>query len=80
MDKDELEDMEALRARRIEQMKAAKAKRQIGHGEYREIGGSGSEQEFFDAAKQSDKMVCHFYRDSTERCAVRYPSLVVSTL
>lgn len=38
---------------------------------YREIGGSGSEQEFFDVAKQSDKMVCHFYRRATERCAVR---------
>ena len=71
MDRDELEEMELVRARRLEQMKAARAKRQQGHGEYREIGGSGNEKEFFEAAKQSDKMVCHFYRTSTERCAVR---------
>lgn len=71
MSKDELEEMEIVRARRLDQMKASAAKRQRGHGEYREIGGSGNEQEFFDAAKQSDKMVCHFYRESTERCTVR---------
>mmetsp|Transcript_6207 Transcript_6207/g.15995 ORF Transcript_6207/g.15995 Transcript_6207/m.15995 type:complete len:232 (+) Transcript_6207:61-756(+) len=70
MDKDELEEMEAVRARRLAQMKAARAKRQMGHGEYREIGGNGNEQEFFEAAKASDRMVCHFYRDSTERCAI----------
>merc|ERR1712110_180262 len=32
--------------------------------------GAGNEKEFFDAAKMSDKMVCHFYRDSTPRCQI----------
>lgn len=33
MDRDELEEMEIVRARRIEQLKAQRAKRQQGHGE-----------------------------------------------
>lgn len=37
-----------LRARRLQQMKNAKSRRQQGHGEYREIGGAGNEREFFD--------------------------------
>eukprot|EP00041_Stephanoeca_diplocostata_P008126 m.117601 g.117601 ORF g.117601 m.117601 type:complete len:228 (+) comp17184_c0_seq1:134-817(+) len=70
MDKEELEEMELLRARRLQQMKNAKARRQQGHGEYREIGGAGNERDFFDCAKLSDKMVCHFYRNATERCQI----------
>lgn len=70
MSKDEIEEMEILRARRIEALKKAQARKSHGHGEYSEIGGSGNEKEFFDAAKQSTKMVCHFYRKQTERCAI----------
>jgi len=70
MDKEELEEMEALRARRLQKLKNASARKQIGHGEYTEIGGHGNEKEFFDAAKASDKLVVHFYRNSTPRCAV----------
>merc|ERR1719473_2392935 len=70
MDKEELEEMEAIRARRLQHMRNAKARKQIGHGEYTEIGGHGNEKEFFDAAKASDKLVVHFYRTSTPRCAV----------
>jgi hypothetical protein len=70
MDKEELEELEAIRKRKMEYMRNAKARKQIGHGELREIGGSGSEQEFFEAAKASDKMVCHFFRDGNERCPI----------
>lgn len=70
MSTEELEEMELLRASRVKQMQKAQARRQIGHGEYTEIGGSGNEKEFFDTAKQSTKMVCHFYRKATERCQI----------
>ena len=70
MDTEELEEMEAIRARRMQYMRNAKARKQIGHGEYTEIGGCGNEKEFFDAAKLSDKFVCHFYRKSTPRCQI----------
>lgn len=35
-----------------------------GHGEYREI---PSEKDFFSEVKESEKVVCHFYRNSTSR-------------
>ena len=38
-----------------------------GHGEYNEI---EDEKAFFDTAKKSDMMVCHFYRDATWRCQI----------
>ena len=38
-----------------------------GHGKYEEI---GEEKDFFDACKKSNKLVCHFYRDSTFRCKI----------
>lgn len=38
-----------------------------GHGEYTEI---ADEKEFFDATKKSKDIVCHFYRDSTDRCKI----------
>jgi hypothetical protein len=41
-----------------------------GHGEYNEIGGSGNEKEFFDAAKASARMVCHFYRKGSPICEI----------
>ena len=71
LDKLSEDDIEALREKRIQQMKRAQAQRkewlEKGHGEYREIPG---EKEFFDECKQSDKVVCHFYRDSTMRCKI----------
>jgi len=70
MDNEELEEMEAIRKRRMDYMRKAKERKQIGHGEYTEIGGCGNEKEFFDAAKLSDKFVCHFYRESTPRCQI----------
>ena len=53
------------------QMKQAAAKKKEwlskGHGQYQEL---HSEKDFFDACKESDKLVCHFYRDSTFRCQI----------
>merc|ERR550514_2523269 len=41
--------------------------RQKGHGSYQEL---ANEKEFFDAAKGSEHMVCHFFRSSTHRCNI----------
>lgn len=39
----------------------------IGHGEYEDLPG---EKELFDMTKKSERIVCHFYRDSTMRCKI----------
>jgi len=70
MDQEELEEMAILRQRRIDHMRNAKARKKLGHGEYNEIGGSGNEKEFFDAAKASARMVCHFYRKGSPICEI----------
>ncbi|CAD5118536.1 DgyrCDS7227 [Dimorphilus gyrociliatus] len=41
--------------------------KQLGHGEYSEL---AEEKEFFEVGKQSKNAVCHFYRDSAERCKI----------
>mmetsp|Transcript_30879 Transcript_30879/g.62609 ORF Transcript_30879/g.62609 Transcript_30879/m.62609 type:complete len:229 (+) Transcript_30879:175-861(+) len=68
MDED---DLERIREKRIAFMKKQaeqKAEwRRKGHGQYQEL---NCEKEFFEAAKASEKMVCHFYRSSTPRCAI----------
>ena len=38
-----------------------------GHGKYTEV---TEEKEFFDVCKKSNKVVCHFYRDTTFRCKI----------
>ena len=52
-------------------MKLAAAKKQEwlskGHGKYEEL---HSEKDFFDACKKSDRLICHFYRDTTFRCQI----------
>ncbi|KAL0920906.1 hypothetical protein M5K25_007924 [Dendrobium thyrsiflorum] len=62
LDRLDLDDLEALRERRIQQMKKIAEKRSrwmsLGHGEYSEI----SEKDFFAAVKASERVVCHFYR------------------
>lgn len=59
------DDLEALRERRLQQMKKMAEKRSrwisLGHGEYSEI---PSEKDFFAAVKASDRVVCHFYREN----------------
>ncbi|KAG5254145.1 hypothetical protein OIU77_016614 [Salix suchowensis] len=65
LDRLDLDDIEALRERRLQQMKRMAEKRSrwisLGHGEYTEI---PSEKDFFSAVKASDRVVCHFYRDN----------------
>lgn len=41
--------------------------RSQGHGEYTEI---GDEKQFFDICKTSERVVCHFYRNTTHRCQI----------
>ena len=68
MDED---DLERIRERRMLQMRKMNEQKQQwraqGHGTYTEI---TSEKEFFEACKKSDNLVCHFYRPSTNRCAI----------
>lgn len=64
-------ELENLRRKRLEEMKRQAARKQEwlakGHGEFAEI---SNEKEFFDICKQSENVVCHFYRDSTFRCKI----------
>ncbi|KAK4742330.1 hypothetical protein SAY87_000331 [Trapa incisa] len=57
--------MEALREKRLQQMKQMAKKRRhwisLGHGDYSEI---PVEKDFFSVVKASDRVVCHFYRDN----------------
>ena len=57
------DDYEALRAKRLQQMKERQQKmavwRQQGHGTYTEL---NDEREFFEVAKKSDRVLVHFYR------------------
>ncbi|KAH6559291.1 hypothetical protein KP509_1Z016000, partial [Ceratopteris richardii] len=59
------DDLEMLRERRLQQLKRMAAKKQhwraLGHGEYQEL---PSQKDFFTAAKSSEKMICHFYREN----------------
>lgn len=65
LDRLDLDDIEALRERRLQQMKKMAEKRSrwksLGHGEYSEI---PSEKDFFSVVKASERVVCHFYRDN----------------
>ena len=65
------DDIEEIRRKRLEKMKAdanaAVRLRALGHGQYTEI---ADEKEFFEAAKKSKFMICHFYRNSTWRCSI----------
>ncbi|WOL05530.1 thioredoxin domain-containing protein [Canna indica] len=64
LDRLDLDDLETLRERMLQQMKKMAEKRSrwisLGHGEYSEI----PEKEFFAAVKASDRVVCHFYREN----------------
>ncbi|CAH9081857.1 unnamed protein product [Cuscuta europaea] len=65
LDRLDLDDIEVLRERRLQQMKKMAEKRNrwksLGHGEYSEI---MSEKDFFSIVKASERVVCHFYRDN----------------
>lgn len=65
LDRLDPDDLEALRERRLQQMKKMAEKRnrwiKLGHGEYTEI---QNEKEFFSIVKASERVVCHFYREN----------------
>jgi len=64
------DDLEALRARRRQQMKEAHEKRQkyqaLGHGGYDEI----EEEDFLKSVTASDRAVVHFYHNGFEKCKI----------
>ncbi|KAH8280156.1 hypothetical protein KR018_012561 [Drosophila ironensis] len=65
------DDLKVLREQRLREMKELNSKKQEwlrnGHGTYTEL---ADEKEFFEMSKKSPNIVCHFYRDSTERCKI----------
>ena len=71
MDQMTSDDLEELREKRREQLKKQARQKQEwlqkGHGQYSEIPG---EKEFFAELKDSPRIVCHFYRESTFRCKI----------
>ncbi|KAJ3693374.1 hypothetical protein LUZ60_008854 [Juncus effusus] len=64
LDRLDVDDIEALRERRLQQMKKMAEKRNkwisLGHGEYTDV----AEKEFFSVVKASERVVCHFYREN----------------
>jgi thiol-disulfide isomerase/thioredoxin len=71
--------LEALRAKRLREMKHAAQQEQTyraaGHGAYTELAASQQDgrdlcHSFFDATKNSENMVVHFYRPTTAYCDV----------
>ncbi|XP_055375321.1 thioredoxin domain-containing protein 9 [Condylostylus longicornis] len=65
------DDLQKIREERLKQMKELNKKKQEwlnnGHGVYSEL---ADEKEFFEVSKKSPNIVCHFYKDSTERCKI----------
>lgn len=65
------DELDRLRERRKAELKRQALKRQEwrmkGHGRYTEV---TDEKSFFAEAKQSERVVAHFYRPSTWRCEV----------
>jgi len=75
MDED---DLEAIKRKRMDMMKKQQEKktewRQQGHGEYSEI---PEEKEFFNVTKNSENVVCLFYREETFRCKIMDKHLAI---
>jgi len=75
--------LEGIRQRRIAQMKKAQEQNQkwraLGHGTYTAIGegqhGGDTAKEFFDASKESERLIVHFHRPSTRICDVFHSHL-----
>ena len=64
-------DLESLRRARLQELKARAAKeaewRRQGHGVYSEV---GDQKDWFEASKESERVITHFYRPSTRRCEI----------
>jgi len=71
LDNLEDDDIERIRQKRLAEMKKMQDIRQDwlrnGHGKLNEI---SSDKDFFEEAKNSKKMVVHFYRNTTMRCKI----------
>lgn len=71
LDNMSVDDIDKIRENRLKEIKKQAQLKQewraIGHGEYSEL---ADEKEFFEVSKKSKNIVCHFYRDSTERCKI----------
>lgn len=71
LDSMNVDDIQVLREQRLREMKELKKKQEEwlanGHGVYSEL---ADEKEFFEVSKKSPNIVCHFYRDSAERCRI----------
>ena len=71
LDNLDADDIEEIRRKRLQQLRSQAGKREEwiakGHGKYDEI---AEEKEFFEEAKNHERIVCHFYRDSTMRCKI----------
>lgn len=69
--KDDEDELERIRAERRDSMmkkhKEDQENRARGHGSYVEI---TDEREFFEAAKKSKRVICHFSRPATWRCDI----------
>ncbi|KAI3767516.1 hypothetical protein L2E82_17682 [Cichorium intybus] len=65
LEKLDLDDIEVMRERKLQQMKKMAEKRSrwvsLGHGEYSEI---FAEKDFFSIVKASNRVVCHFYPEN----------------
>ncbi|VEL36739.1 unnamed protein product [Protopolystoma xenopodis] len=72
LDNLEEDEIESIRRKRMQEMKAQAKEREEwianGHGVYSEL---PDERAFFDACNKSPSgLLCHFYRDSTFRCKI----------
>eukprot|EP00980_Cylindrotheca_fusiformis_P012614 scaffold3084_cov144-Cylindrotheca_fusiformis.AAC.62 len=75
--------LEELRRQRLAQMQKTHSQQKkwkdLGHGTYEELGGGHDARdvarEFFQAAKESDRLVVHFYRPTTRFCDVFHAHL-----
>jgi len=71
MDKMDEDDFEMLRQKRklllVKKMKKEQDWKQLGHGRYQELSDT---KEFFNSAKKSSRLICHFYRGVTPRCEI----------
>ena len=65
------DDLEEFRRKRLQEMKKEASQKEEwlnkGHGQYTELSG---EKEFFEECKANERVVCHFYRDTTMRCKI----------
>ncbi|KAF7265849.1 phosducin-like protein 3 [Rhynchophorus ferrugineus] len=67
----DVNDLEQLRKNRIKELQKQEERKKEwllnDHGKYEEL---PEEKSFFDVIKQSDNVVIHFYRNSSERCLI----------